>query len=70
VKIAFVSDTFVPEFNGIVTAMVRHTAGLVARGHEVRVFCPRYRDTCDAPAGVAVYRYPSFSWPGNPDTRV
>jgi len=70
VKIAFVSDTFVPEFNGIVTATVRHTAGLVARGHTVHVYCPRYRDACAAPEGVQVSRNPSFSWPGNPDTRV
>lgn len=69
-KIAFVSDTFVPEFNGIVTAAVRHTGGLAARGHEVRVYCPRYREGCAIPEGVAVSRYPSFSWPGNPDTRV
>jgi glycosyltransferase involved in cell wall biosynthesis len=70
VRIAFVSDTFVPEFNGIVTAMVRHTAGLVARGHEVQVYSPRYRESCVAPEGVEVQRHPSFSWPGNPDTRV
>ena len=69
-RIAFVSDTFLPEFNGIVTATVRHTAGLAARGHEMRMYCPRYREACDAPSGVEVHRYPSFSWPGNPDTRV
>ena len=69
-KIAFVSDTFVPEFNGIVTATVRHTAGLVARGHDVRMYCPHYPTDAAAPEGVAVRRYPSFSWPGNPDTRV
>ncbi len=69
-RIAFVSDTFVPEFNGIVTATVRHTAGLVARGHDVHMYCPRYREACAAPEGVDVRRHPSFSWPGNPDTRV
>jgi glycosyltransferase involved in cell wall biosynthesis len=70
VRIAFVTDTFVPEFNGIVTATVRHAAGLAARGHELRVLCPRYRDEGVPPEGVELRRYPSFIWPGNPDTRV
>lgn len=70
-RLAYISDTYLPEFNGIVTAMVRHTEKLAERGHETLVLCPRYGDNDPAgPAGSTVVRYRSWSAASNANTRV
>ena len=71
VKIAYISDTYLPETNGIVTAIVRHTRGLGKRGHEFLILCPRYG--VDDPGGaepVRVERYPALSAASNAETHV
>lgn len=70
-RIAYISDTYLPETNGIVTAIVRHTRELAARGHEFCVLCPRYgEDDPSEDAGIHVVRYPSWSAASNENTHV
>ena len=70
-RIAYVTDTYLPETNGIVAAIGRHMRLLVERGHEFLVLCPRYGpdDPGDAP-GITVVRHRAFGAPSNPDTHV
>lgn len=70
-RLAYISDTYLPEFNGIVTAMVRHTQKLAERGHEFLIVCPRYGDDDPpAPPGTHVVRYRSWSAASNENTHV
>lgn len=69
-RIAYVTDTYLPETNGIVTAIARHARSLAARGHQVLIVCPRYGD--DDPGSepdVTVARLRAVRAPSNPDTR-
>lgn len=70
-RIAYISDTYLPETNGIVTAIVRHSQRLAERGHEFLVLCPRYGadDPGDTP-GVTVERYRAVGASSNGDTHV
>ncbi|MCX8006921.1 MAG: glycosyltransferase [Coriobacteriia bacterium] len=70
-RIAIVTDTYVPEVNGVVTAIATHTRLLAERGHEVLIIAPRYGDFADEPRpNVRVERYPAFSFVTNKATRV
>jgi glycosyltransferase involved in cell wall biosynthesis len=70
-RIAYITDTYLPETNGIVTAIVRHTRRLAERGHEFLVLCPRYSDDDpDGAAGITVERYGAWSSSSNADTHV
>lgn len=42
-KIAFFSDTFYPEVNGVATSCLTLKRALEKRGHEVHVFAPKSR---------------------------
>jgi glycosyltransferase involved in cell wall biosynthesis len=42
-RIAVFTDTFVPEINGVVTSAKKLLLGLEERGHEIFVFCPKYK---------------------------
>ncbi len=44
-KIAFFTDTFLPETNGVVTAIINYAKGLTAQGHEVLIVAPKYRQS-------------------------
>jgi glycosyltransferase involved in cell wall biosynthesis len=71
VRIAYITDTYLPETNGIVTAIVRHSRGLAERGHEFLILCPRYG--LDDPMGqgfVHVERYAAWSASSNAETHV
>jgi glycosyltransferase involved in cell wall biosynthesis len=71
-RIAVVTDTYTPEINGVVTSIEAHTRALVALGHEVLVFAPKYRDSSapTPPPGIIVERFPAFSFATNKATRV
>jgi glycosyltransferase involved in cell wall biosynthesis len=69
-RIAYISDTFVPETNGIVTAIVRHARGLRERGHKVLVLCPRYERETPADEPDTVDRFAAISPRSNPETRM
>lgn len=70
-RIAYFTDCYMPEINGVVTSIDSHTRLLAERGHEVLIVCPRYAQphTDDVP-GITVARYPAFSFITNKATRV
>jgi len=71
VRIAYVTDTFLPEVNGVVTSIDSHTRLLAERGHEILIICPKYGDYQDEPrAGITVRRYASFSFVTNKATKI
>ena len=70
-RIAYVTDTYLPETNGIVTAIVRHSRGLAARGHEFLICCPRYGpDDPGGDNGIQVHRFAARSARSNAETHV
>lgn len=60
-RIAFCTDTFLPEVNGVTTVLATMRLGLLARGHEVLVIAPDYAGT-EAEDGVV--RRPAIPCPG------
>ena len=40
-KIAYFTDTFLPQINGVVTSLVTVTSALASLGHQITVFAPR-----------------------------
>jgi glycosyltransferase involved in cell wall biosynthesis len=42
-RIAFFTDTYYPEVNGIVTSILNMTNKLARRGHRIIIFCPKYK---------------------------
>lgn len=70
-RIAYVTDTFAPEVNGVVTSIDAHTRLLAERGHEILIICPKYGDHHDdPPKGITIRRYASFSFVTNKATRI
>ena len=70
-RIAFFTDTYLPEINGVVTSLESHSRLLAARGHDVLIVCPKYRKPAlHTVPRVQVKRYRSFSFVTNKDTRV
>lgn len=70
-KIAIFTDTYEPEINGIVTSTSTFVHLLAADGHEVILFCPRYNSKKDEKENnIKIYRFPSFSFVSNKDTKI
>lgn len=72
-RIALFTDTFLPQINGVVTAVVTTVKELVQQGHKVAVFTVKVKDgDADAglPAEVKVYRFRSLALPTYPGLRV
>ncbi len=70
-RIVVVTDTFLPEVNGVVTSIDAHTRILASRGHEILIIAPKYGTYEDAPpTGISVRRYSSFSFATNKATRI
>lgn len=67
-RIAFVSDTWLPEINGVTTVLATMQRGLVRRGHVVQVIAPRY--TRGSGDEVNVVRRPSIAMPGYAHSRL
>lgn len=60
-RIAFVTDTYLPEINGVTTVVARMRRGLEERGHQVLVIAPRYPQPGSDERGVV--RRPSMRCP-------
>jgi glycosyltransferase involved in cell wall biosynthesis len=43
-KIAYFTDTYFPEVNGIVTSILGISEKLAQRGHKIIIFCPKYHN--------------------------
>lgn len=68
-RIAFCTDTWLPEINGVTTVLSTMRAGLLARGHEVLLVGPDYPDR-PAAAEDGVLRRPAIPCPGYPAVRL
>lgn len=66
-RIALVTDTYLPEINGVTTVLATMRSGLAARGHAVQVIAPRYGN--EAPED-GIVRRPSMSLPGYAMSRL
>ncbi len=70
-KIAIFTDTYSPEINGIVTSITNFTTRMAKRGHKIYIFCPKYDRKKDIPQkNIEVYRYISFSFATNKNTKL
>ncbi len=67
-RLALVTDTYLPEINGVTTVLATMRRGLEARGHAVRVIAPRYPE--GTPVGDDALRRPSIPFPGYPQVRL
>ena len=66
-RIAVITEVFLPKIDGVVTRVTRHLEQLAELGHEVLIFA-----TGDAPkeyAGFEVVRVPSLSLPVYPEVK-
>ena len=62
------TDTYLPEINGVTTVLARMRDGLRARGHAVQVIAPRY--PTPGPDEADVVRRPSIPCPGYANVRL
>jgi len=62
VRVAIVSESFLPVVNGVTNSVLRVVENLVARGHEVLVIAPG-ADGPDSCAGARVVRIPAVDLP-------
>jgi len=69
VRIGIVSDTYLPQVNGVTTVVRRIVALLSAQGHAVAVVAPRYPEFAGA-AGERELRIRSLPFPLYPDIRL
>jgi glycosyltransferase involved in cell wall biosynthesis len=70
-RIAYITDTYLPETNGIVTAIVHHSRGLASRGHEFLICCPEYgADDPGSSNDIRIHRFPAHSARSNAETHV
>jgi glycosyltransferase involved in cell wall biosynthesis len=65
VRIAYVTETWFPSINGVVTRLAATVSELAGRGHEVLVVAPHVSGTGDwsEPAGATVRHVPSVGLP-------
>jgi phosphatidylinositol alpha 1,6-mannosyltransferase len=66
-RVALVSEAIPPQTNGVVTTLSRLVAHLSARGHDVLLVGPRYRENAGRPGLVDV---PAVPFPLYPEIRV
>ncbi len=67
-RISFVTDTFLPEINGVTTVLAAMQHGLQRRGHVVQVVAPRYGEHGEDAPGIT--RRPSMALPGYAQSRL
>jgi glycosyltransferase involved in cell wall biosynthesis len=67
-RIALVTDTYLPEVNGVTTVLARMRRGLRDRGHEIEVIAPAYPHP--GPDDEGVIRRPSVPCPGYSAVRL
>ncbi len=70
-KIAFFTDTYKPQINGVVTSVELFAEELRSRGHKVYIFCPKSENIFSRKSEKEkfVYRIPSFKFRPYPEYR-
>jgi glycosyltransferase involved in cell wall biosynthesis len=66
-RVSLVTDTFLPEVNGVTTVLDTMHRGLLRRGHAVQVIAPRYGGEPEQPG---VLRRPAVPLPGYAQSRL
>ena len=61
-RVAIVTESFLPTLNGVTTSVLRVSEYLASRGHRVMVIAPQVDGVADVPDGVTVHRVPSFAY--------
>ena len=70
-RIAYITDTFLPEINGVTTSIDAHARAMAMRGHDGLIICPRYRKPIlHVIPRTHIKRYRSFSFLTNKETRI
>jgi len=71
VNISLITETFPPEINGVAMTLHRVVEGLIDRGHEVEVICPRRGDRAEffAERRFSLLMVPGLPIPRYPDLR-
>ncbi len=69
-KIAYFTDTYLPNNDGVVTALLNYREGLEKRGHEVFIFTPGSKKQKEENADKHVYYFTSAVFKPYPDYRL
>lgn len=69
-KVAIVSESFLPQTNGVVNSVLRVLDHLAARGDQAIVLAPDAPGIPDEVAGARIITMPAWSFPGYRDVRV
>jgi len=71
-KVALVTESFLPQSNGVTNSLLRVIEHLTARGDQAMVIAPEPRGTANPVRhGIAkITRVPAMGWPGYKDVRV
>ncbi len=68
-RVALVTETYLPEINGVAMTLGRLTAGLIARGHRVRIVRPRQKFETTGRLSDGHLLTPGLPIPRYPDLR-
>ena len=68
-KIAYFTDTFVPDINGVVTSILNSSERLAKKGHQIYIFAPKPKDKSSIILGknITIYYYPRLKLTKYPD---
>lgn len=76
VRIAIITESYLPHMNGVTNSVLMVTQHLLATGHDVMIIAPESPDDgpgasqVASPDGVDVHRFASRPFPGYPEVRV
>ncbi len=69
-RIAFFTDTYLPNIDGVVTSIINTRAELQKRGHEVYVFCSGTRQDAQSNTDRQAFYHSSATFPPYPQYKV
>lgn len=70
-RVAYFTDTYLPEVNGAATSIDAHSRALAERGHQILIVAPKYRrPILHVVPGVRIKRYRAVSFITNKASRI